>query len=96
MNAFRHRGALVESVLSHLLLVAATVFALYPVLWVVSTALTHGGMTSSGGALPIPHAPTLENFRIVTGVGSAAGPFVFLRQVANSIVIALATASSAS
>ena len=80
-----------ESVASHAALVLATVFALYPISWVVSTALTPGGGALHASALPIPTHPSLENFEIVIGIGSDH-PTLFLRQLANSLVVALSTA----
>jgi len=77
-----------ERILVHVLLVAAVVYALYPILWVVSVALTGGG-TPEPRALPLPHDVSLSNFAEVTGTG------VFGRQVLNSIVVSLATASVA-
>jgi arabinogalactan oligomer/maltooligosaccharide transport system permease protein len=91
----KHPSRMIESALSHGLLLIATLFALYPVLWVVTMALTHGGLPTSDDVVPLPHEPTMENFSQVTGVGTAAGPALFLRQLTNSLVVALATALTA-
>jgi arabinogalactan oligomer/maltooligosaccharide transport system permease protein len=91
-----------EGVVAHVLLVAAVVFALYPVLWVVTLALAPAAHVASGEArvLPFPRGAedvTLENFRNVTGLGlaDAARGWLFARQVANSLVVSLATAALA-
>jgi arabinogalactan oligomer/maltooligosaccharide transport system permease protein len=72
----------------HTVLLLAVAFAVYPILWVVSLAFSSGGLSSTTGALPIPKDPSLDNFRIVTGSGSG----VFFVQLANSLVVSLATA----
>jgi arabinogalactan oligomer/maltooligosaccharide transport system permease protein len=76
----------------HLLLLGATLFAIYPLLWVVMLAVSPAG-TSGAVVVPIPKDPSLENFRRVIGSGDAA--WLFLRQVTNSLVVSLATAASA-
>lgn len=81
-----------ESVLVHALLVAAVVFALYPVLWVIALAFTPNATTELR-VLPLPRSwddVGLDNFRVVTGSG-----WLFARQVVNSIVVSLATAAVA-
>jgi arabinogalactan oligomer/maltooligosaccharide transport system permease protein len=47
-------------------------FALYPVLWVVSLALSPSG-TPSFRAIPLPEAASLVNFREVLGATTARG-----------------------
>jgi arabinogalactan oligomer/maltooligosaccharide transport system permease protein len=74
-----------ESVLVHALLLAATAFALYPVLWVISIAFS-GQTTPEARVLPLPSQPTLRHLKDVVGA-----PF-FGRQLANSLVVSLATA----
>ena len=69
----------------HLALVLATLFALYPLFWVLSTALSHGGIAESR-ALPIPKDPSLDNFRAVVSTGT------FGVQILNSVVASVATA----
>jgi len=78
----------IERALVNLLLVGAVVYALYPILWVVTVAVTPGG-TPEPRAVPLPRAVSLDNFREVTGAD------YFWRQVLNSIVVSLATASTA-
>jgi arabinogalactan oligomer/maltooligosaccharide transport system permease protein len=65
------RGAAVESALVHALLLAAVGFAIYPLLWVITLAFTAGGLGAQSGVLPFPRAPSLENFRLVLGLGGA-------------------------
>ncbi len=82
------KPSLLESMVVHTVLLLAVAFAVYPILWVVSLAFSSGGLSSTTGALPIPKDPSLENFRVVTGSGSG----VFFVQLANSLVVSLATA----
>jgi len=89
------KGRALESTLVHALLLAATLFALYPLLWVVSIALTPGGLGAHAGVLPIPEAPSLENFRLVLGAGSSDRAWLFATQTFNSLVVSLATAGAA-
>ncbi len=76
----------------HVVLVLAVCFALYPILWVIALALTPGGLGAQTGILPIPHDPSLENFRRVLGMGDPARAWLFWRQLGNSLIVALATA----
>jgi arabinogalactan oligomer/maltooligosaccharide transport system permease protein len=89
----RDRASGLERVLVNALLVAAVVYALYPVLWVISLALSPS-TTPSSRAVPIPHDVSLDNFRIVTGYADGRG-WLFVRQVVNSVVVSLATAGVA-
>jgi arabinogalactan oligomer/maltooligosaccharide transport system permease protein len=87
-----------ESALVHALLVAAVLFATYPLLWVVALALTPGGLGANAGILPVPRAPSMDNFRLVLGLSDAAGSgraWLFATQTANSLVVSLATAGVA-
>lgn len=81
-----------ESVLVHVVLFAGVTFALYPVLWVVSLALS-SGHTPAAHVLPWPEHPSLENLREVTGSHSPTGEWLFGRQLANSLIVSLATAA---
>ncbi len=85
------KPSLLESALVHTLLLGAVAFAVYPILWVISLAFSRDGLSSSSGALPIPHDPSLENFRVVTGAGAGGGS-LFAMQLGNSLVVSLATA----
>lgn len=83
------KGVLVE-IGVHLALVAATAFALYPVLWVITLALSPGDAPEAR-VLPIPTAPSLEHFARVLGTTSEDGTWLFGLQLASSLVVALAT-----
>jgi len=83
-----------ESVLAHLAVIAGVVFAVYPLLWVVSVALSPGAMSSHPRALPWPESPSLDAFADVLGVRDGRSA-VFARQVVNSLVVSLATAAVA-
>lgn len=77
--------------LTHAGIVAATVVAIYPVLWVLKMAFSPG-QTFSMDLSPIPTAVTLDNFRDVIGTTDAQGRWLFGRQLLNSLVISGATA----
>jgi arabinogalactan oligomer/maltooligosaccharide transport system permease protein len=83
-----------ESVLAHAVVLVGVVFAVYPLLWVVSVALSPGAMSSHARALPWPENPSLDAFGVVLGVRDGH-LVVFARQVANSLVVSLATATVA-
>jgi arabinogalactan oligomer/maltooligosaccharide transport system permease protein len=83
-----------ERIVVNAILLCAVIYALYPILWVVSLAIS-GGNTPEPRALPMPREVTLDNFRVVTGAGDAARAWLFARQVANSIIVSLATATMA-
>lgn len=87
-------GSRLESIAAHAVLVLAVIFALYPVLWVVSLALSPEGQ-SEPRAVPWPSHPTLDNFRAVTGAGDPARTWLFFRQLTNSLVVSLATSVAA-
>ncbi|MCA9624347.1 MAG: ABC transporter permease subunit, partial [Myxococcales bacterium] len=88
----RGRPRLLESFLTHALLLCAVAFALYPILWVISLALS-GSDTPEPRVLPIPDQPTLKHLKEVT-TGSPDGHPVplFARQFANSLLVSSATA----
>lgn len=88
------RSSALERVATNAVLVAAVVYALYPVLWVITLALSPGG-ASELGAVPIPREVSLDNFRLVTGAGDAERAWLFGRQLGNSLVVSLATAFAA-
>ena len=88
--------SLFESIASHFILIAAVAFALYPVLWVVSLAFS-GSRPQTAQILPLPHDPTLAHLKAVV-TSSRTTPegetlWLFGRQFANSIVVALATSA---
>jgi arabinogalactan oligomer/maltooligosaccharide transport system permease protein len=74
----------------HFVLLLAVVFALYPVLWVVTLALSPGDAPEAT-AIPFPTAPSLQHFEAVVTNGSE-GRWLFGWQLFNSVVIAAATA----
>lgn len=83
-----------ESLLAHLVVGVAVAFAVYPLLWVVSVALSPDAMSDHARALPLPEHPSLDAFVAVLGVHT--GRFsLFARQVVNSLVVSLATAAAA-
>ncbi len=88
------RTGRIESILVHVVLVAAVAFALYPVLWVVALALS-GTSDPQPSALPIPREPTLRHFEAVIGSTREVDGeqlWLFGRQLFNSLVVATATA----
>lgn len=80
-----------ESILAHLVVGAGVVFAVYPLLWVISVALSPDAMSEHARALPWPEHPSLSSFVAVLGIGEGRTG-VFARQVANSLLVSLATA----
>ena len=72
----------------HLVAWAALVFALFPVLWVISAALTDGNLSSQS---LIPDAVTLDNFRALM---TEDGHPPFWRWFFNSIFIGVVTSVS--
>lgn len=87
----KRRDPLWESFVAHAILLIAVAFALYPVLWVISLALSPTG-TPAAHALPLPDAVSLVNFRAVALNHDGAGRWLFARQLFNSVVISTATA----
>lgn len=64
----------------------------YPVLWVLKMALSPGQAFSMDPGL-IPSAFTLEHFEAVIFTRDEAGGWLFGRQLANSLVVSLATSA---
>jgi arabinogalactan oligomer/maltooligosaccharide transport system permease protein len=84
------RPSFLRVALTHAALVMVTLATLYPVLWVVRTALSaSGGLALS--ASPIPDQATLQNFVDVVGTTGHDGSWLFGRQLLNSVVVAAAT-----
>lgn len=79
------RTSIVESALSHVVILAAVAFALYPVLWVISTAFS-AGSAPERRVLPVPSHFTLAH------VSEFAGSPHVLSQAASSLVVSVATA----
>jgi arabinogalactan oligomer/maltooligosaccharide transport system permease protein len=84
--------AKLEAALLHVLLCGAVLFAVYPLLWVVSVALSAGGMSAQASALPLPRQPSVANFALVLGTSNAEKAWLFWRQLGNSLIVSLATA----
>ena len=83
-----------ESFFAHLVVGIAVCFAVYPLLWVISVALSPGAMSDHARALPWPEHPSLASFRVVLGLADGRAG-LFARQVGSSLVVSLATASVA-
>ncbi len=92
----RERVSPLESIASHLLLVLATAFALYPVLWVVSLAFS-GRRALVPRVWPVPREPTLDHLKAVVSTthtnADGSTTWLFGHQLANSVVVSLATAA---
>jgi arabinogalactan oligomer/maltooligosaccharide transport system permease protein len=89
------RPSAFESIASHFVLVLAVAFALYPVLWVVSLAFSTT-RPAGGGLLPVPNEPTLAHLEAVVLAKRTTADgtmWLFGRQLANSVVVSLATAA---
>jgi arabinogalactan oligomer/maltooligosaccharide transport system permease protein len=69
------------------ILIVVTLGTLYPVLWVVRTALESGGGLSLS-ASPIPERPTIDNFVDVVSTTGPDGAWLFGRQLLNSTIVA--------
>jgi arabinogalactan oligomer/maltooligosaccharide transport system permease protein len=79
-------------ILTHALLMLASVTVLYPVLWVVQMALSPSQGFQMEPTL-IPRALTLQNFVDVVGTTDATGGWLFGRQLFNSLVAAGVTSA---
>ncbi|MEN9785874.1 MAG: hypothetical protein RLZZ299_1138 [Pseudomonadota bacterium] len=77
--------------LVHLMLVIATAVTLFPVLWILAMAVSPGSV-GPGSALPVPQGVSWEHLRAVVGTRGADGAWLFGRQLANSLVVSVATA----
>lgn len=76
---------------AHAGLLVFTIATLYPVAWVVKMALAPSQGFASG-AWPLPTEVSLDNFRDVVGTTDTSG-WLFGRQLLNSIVVSVATAT---
>ena len=74
----------------HLLLIPVTVMTLYPALYVVKLALS-GSAGASSSPWPWPDSFSLDAFRAVVGHTDNAGVWLFGRQLANSLIVSIAT-----
>ncbi|MDB4945993.1 MAG: Maltose/maltodextrin transporter, permease protein MalG [Labilithrix sp.] len=87
------RAGTLERVAVNAVLIIAVIYALYPVLWVISLAFSSSS-TPELRAIPLPRVSelSLDNFRLVTGWGDPARSWLFARQLGNSLVVSLLTA----
>jgi arabinogalactan oligomer / maltooligosaccharide transport system permease protein len=88
------RPSLLESAACHVFLVLGVAFALYPVLWVIALAFS-GTQTPTARVIPVPDTPTLAHLEAVVGATRKAADgdlWIFGRQLANSLIVSLATA----
>jgi arabinogalactan oligomer / maltooligosaccharide transport system permease protein len=79
-----------RQVVTHFLLIAMSMAALYPVLWVLKMALTPSQAFSMDPSL-IPTEVSLQNFVDVLSTTDAAGGWLFGRQLANSLIVSIVT-----
>jgi len=84
-------GSVLAEIGIHVVLMLAVAFALYPVLWVVTLALSPSDAPEAT-AIPIPTSPSLQNFVDVMSTTDSEGVWLFGRQLANSLIIAFSTA----
>jgi arabinogalactan oligomer / maltooligosaccharide transport system permease protein len=94
MKNAREAGTPLERIAVNAVLVVAVLYALYPILWVISLALS-SGQAPEPRAIPLPHDVSLDNFRVITGSGDPERAWLFARQLLNSLVVSLATAAVA-
>lgn len=92
------RRRMVESFAVHAMLLVGVAFALYPVAWVAALAFS-GAPAPEPAVVPWPDQPTLRHLEEVVGatakVAGESGDdevWLFGRQLANSLVVSLATA----
>jgi arabinogalactan oligomer / maltooligosaccharide transport system permease protein len=85
------KPSLIESIATHLALMAAALLSLYPILWVISIAFS-GRRPPEARVLPLVTEPTAQH---LTGVVTSMrdGQWLFGRQLANSLVVSAATAA---
>lgn len=94
------KPSLLKTVVTHAFLIVFTMMVLYPVMWVVSMALTpQQGFDMS--LIPIPCfdaaemswrcTPTFDNFAHVVSTKTMDGRWLFGRQLFNSVVVSACT-----
>jgi arabinogalactan oligomer/maltooligosaccharide transport system permease protein len=79
-----------ESVATHVALMIAVAFSLYPILWVISIAFS-GRRPPEARVLPVITEPTTAHLTSVV-TSSRDGTWLFGHQLANSLVVSSATA----
>ena len=72
----------------HLILIPASIIAIYPVLWVVKMALSSSQRLDTSPS-PFPREVSFDNFIAVATHADKAGHWLFGRQLFNSLVTAL-------
>lgn len=77
-------------IFGNLLLIALCLAVLYPVLWVIKTALS-GTETLQISAFPVPDKFSFKLFSSVLMAKDAQGNMLFFRQLFNSTVVSLAS-----
>ncbi|MCB9611580.1 MAG: sugar ABC transporter permease [Sandaracinus sp.] len=85
------RVSVLQSVLSHALLIGAVIFALYPILWVVALAFS-AGESPELGPVPVPDQFSMEHVEAVAMRRTDDGTWIFALQLGNSLLISIATA----
>jgi arabinogalactan oligomer/maltooligosaccharide transport system permease protein len=84
------RPSALESVATHVALMIAVAFSLYPILWVISIAFS-GRRPPEARVLPLITEPTTAHLTSVVS-SSRDGTWLFGQQLANSLVVSSATA----
>jgi arabinogalactan oligomer / maltooligosaccharide transport system permease protein len=83
--------AKLEGLVAHVLVCAGVLFAVYPVLWVVSVALSPGAMQGHAHVIPWPSSPSAGSFVTFLGLEDGRAALV-ARQFSSSLLVSLATA----
>lgn len=86
------KGTFFEHASIHIALMIGVAFALYPVLWVLSLALSPHSSAPTPRALPIPDSLSMENLKSVV-LSTSGDSWLFGRQLFNSVIVSLATAA---
>ncbi len=84
------KPSLVESFFTHLALMAAVAFSLYPILWVISIAFS-AQRPPEARVLPVITSPTTAHLTSVV-TSARDGHWLFGQQFANSLIVSTATA----
>ena len=94
MSYVDDRPSAAKSIASHAILIAAVVFALYPILWVISLAFSAGDAPEPS-LVPLPQDPSLEHVEAVVGRTDDQGRWLFVRQLFTSLGVAVTTSLAA-
>lgn len=79
------------SIATHGVLIAVTIFTLYPLLIVLRIAFSPGDSGANASLDPLPREWSLANFEAVVSTTNAEGDWLFGHQLKNSLLIAAAT-----